>query len=131
MTIKEVSEKFNITQDTLRYYEREGLINAVPKEHGIRNYGPKEIDNVEFVVCMRGAGVSIETLKKYIKLISQGDETAEERRNLLIQERSKLKAKLEDMQNAFEKLNYKIDIYYSTVKPKEKEMINSNLKKTK
>ena len=57
MTIKEVAEKFNITADTLRFYEKEGLIRNVPRVNGIRNYGERELGNIEFVICMRGAGI--------------------------------------------------------------------------
>ena len=131
MTIKEVSEKFNISEDTLRYYEKEGLIHDVPRKSGKRDYGQKELDNIEFIVCMRGAGLSIEVLKEYIKLIAKGEETAEERRNLLIEERKKLKQKLDDMNKAYERLNYKIDVYYSLIKQKEQSLLGGEGKREK
>lgn len=123
MTIKEVSEKFKISEDTLRYYEKEGLIHSVPRKSGKRNYGQAELDNIEFIVCMRGAGLSIEVLKEYIKLIEKGEETSEQRRNLLIEERKKLKKKLDDMNKAYQRLNYKIDVYYSHIKGKEQSLL--------
>ncbi len=112
MTIKEVSEKYSISPDTLRFYEKEGLIRPVTRQNGIRQYGQKELDNIEFVLCMRGAGLTVEVLSKYIKLFDQGDNTIEERRQILIEEREKLKQKIDDMNKAYEKLNYKIDNYY-------------------
>ncbi|MDE6189162.1 MAG: MerR family transcriptional regulator [Clostridia bacterium] len=124
MTIKEVSEKYNISQDTLRYYEKVGIIRPVTRKNGIRNYGEQEIANIEFVVCMRGAGLSIDVLVEYLKLYDQGDETQAARRQLLIDEREKLKAKIEQMNAALEKLNYKIDVYYKEIVEKEKVMLN-------
>ncbi len=121
MTIKEVSEKFNISQDTLRYYEKIGLISKVPRKSGIRNYGEEELKNIEFVICMRNAGLSIEALAEYLSLFKEGDKTIELRRNILIRERDKLALKIEDMKKAYERLNYKIDVYYSVILQKEKE----------
>lgn len=123
MTIKEVSEKYGISQDTLRYYEKVGIIRPVTRKNGIRQYGDQELANIEFVICMRNAGISIDVLIKYIKLFDQGDETASARRQLLIDEREKLIEKIEEMNKALERLNYKIDVYYSEIMEKEKELI--------
>lgn len=119
MTIKEVSEKYGLSQDTLRYYEKVGIIKPVPRKNGIRQYGPQELANIEFVQCMRSAGVSVEVLIKYIKLFDQ-EGTEKARKQLLIDEREKLKSKIADMNAALEKLNYKIDVYYKEIVKKEK-----------
>lgn len=123
MTIKEVSEKYNISQDTLRYYEKEGIILPVTRKNGIRNYGEKELGNIEFVICMRNAGLSVEVLKEYLKLFEQGKDTEKERRQLLINEREKLKKKISDMNEALERLNYKIDVYYQEMVEKERVLL--------
>lgn len=128
MTIGEVSAKFNVSEDTLRFYEKVGLIPPVPKVGGKRNYGEKELNGIEFVMCMRGAGLSIEVLKEYIDLSKQGDATAEQRRNLLIKEREKLKNKLDDMNKAYERLNYKIDVYYTKILEREKKLLKGGEK---
>lgn len=113
MTIKEVSEKYNLSTDTLRYYEKEGLVGPVKKtQSGIRDYSEKDLQRISFVKCMRGASVSIEVLKKYIALYDKGDKTKEERKRLLEEQREILKEKIEVMQQAYDKLNYKIEYFY-------------------
>ncbi len=72
---------------------------------------------------MRGAGLPVETLVQYIKLFDKGDETAEERRQLLIGQREVLKTKIADMESALERLNYKIDVYYKDILEREKKML--------
>ena len=126
MTIKEVSEKFNVSQDTLRFYEKVGLISPVPKKNGRRDYGQKDVDNLEFIFCMRSAGLPIEVLKTYIDLCKKGDSTVEQRKSILIEQRDNLKSKLDEMQKALDKLNYKIDVYYTKMVGKEKELIKAN-----
>ena len=92
MTIKEVSQKYNISQDTLRYYERVGLIPTVARTSGgIRNYTENDLGWVENAICMRNAGVPIEALIEYVKLYQEGDETFEARRQLLQEQLDALK----------------------------------------
>ena len=81
MTIAEVSKKYDISQDTLRYYERIGLIPPVPRtKSGIRNYDEASCGWVELMKCMRKAGVQIEALIEYVDLFQQGDATLEARK---------------------------------------------------
>lgn len=122
MTIKEVSEKFNISADTLRYYEKEGLIQDVPRVSRRRDYGQKEIDLISFVICMRSAGLPIEVLKEYLSLVRQGDKTIKKRFDMLVNQREILKTKIDEMNAAFDKLNYKINSYNSMMLKAEKKL---------
>ena len=106
MTIKEVSETYDISADTLRYYERIGMIPEVTRTAGgIRDYQESDLGWVELVICMRKAGLPVEALIEYVKLYQEGDETFEARLQLLSEEREKL-----------EELNYKISKYEEAVK---------------
>ena len=94
MMIGEVSKQFDITEDTLRYYEKIGLIRDVKRQNGIRSYDENDILTIEFIICMRSAGLSIEFLSQYLTLLRSGDETIDERKNLLIEQRKLLKTSL-------------------------------------
>lgn len=112
MTITEVSKKYDISQDTLRYYERIGLIPAVNRtKGGMRDYSEESCAWIELAKCMRSAGIPIEALIEYCALAQQGDQTITARKELLVEERTKLLEKMEDMKKTLDKLNYKIDIY--------------------
>jgi len=112
MKIREVSQKYGLTQDTLRYYEKIGLLDYVKRDsQGNRDYQEEDLQRLEFVRCMRDAGLSIQVLQKYLQLYSQGDETIEERKTLLIQQRDELIKKQEMIQTSLDKLNYKIKNY--------------------
>ena len=91
MTIAEVSKKYDLTADTLRYYERIGLITGVPRnKNGIRNYDERSCKRIEFIKCMRNAGVEIEILIEYMTLLDKGKTTVEARKKLLEEQREKL-----------------------------------------
>ena len=84
VTIKEVCEQYGLTHDTLRYYERVGVIPEVTRTAGgIRDYQEEDIKWVENAVCMRDAGVPVEMLIEYVRLFQLGDETITARANLL------------------------------------------------
>ena len=123
MTIAEVSKKYELTQDTLRYYERIGLIPSVRRSSGgIRKYAEEDLKWVEFIKCMRGAGLPVEVLIEYVTLFQKGDETKQARKELLIEQRDLLKSRIDEMQKTLERLNYKISTYYETISEKEKEL---------
>lgn len=114
MTIKEVSKMYNLSPDTLRFYERKGLIGPVKKTSGgIRDYEEDDLKRIEFIKCMRSAEIPVIVLKEYVDLFSAGDETIKERRKLLEEQKHILEEKIAKMQEAYEKLNKKIDMYYS------------------
>ena len=122
MTISEVSRKYNITADTIRYYEKEGLIPAVPRDkNGIRDFDENSCGWIEFIKCMRSAGLEIETLKRYVSLFRQGTATLKERKILLIEQREKLLKKQENIKATLDRLNYKIEKYEEIEKGKLKD----------
>lgn len=98
MTIAEVSKKFGLTADTLRYYERIGLIPPVRRSSsGIRDYDEKDCNWVEFIKCMRGAGLPVEMLIEYVALFGQGHDTIAARKALLVEQRQQLAEKIVTM----------------------------------
>lgn len=120
MTIKEVSEKYDLSADTIRYYERIGLIPHVPrKENGIRDFDEASCGWIEFAKCMRGAGVQVETLIDYVSLFFQ-EGTEEARKDILVEQRARLQEQLEALQATMERLDYKISHYDEILKCSEK-----------
>lgn len=112
MTIAEVSRKYGISADTLRYYEKIGLIPRVGRnKSGIRNYNDEDCRWIEFIRCMRSAGLPIDALTRYIELFQKGESTAEKRKLILISERDKLEKRISELRDTLDRLNYKIESY--------------------
>ncbi|MCI5911461.1 MAG: MerR family transcriptional regulator [Oscillospiraceae bacterium] len=117
MTIKEVSEKFDISQDTLRYYERVGMIPPVTRTaSGIRDYQESDLGWVELAICMRSAGLPVEALIEYVKLTQEGDKTIEARLQLLSEQRESLIEQQKKINDTLKRLDYKISRYEEAVK---------------
>lgn len=117
LTIKEVSEKYGISTDTLRYYEKVGVIPPVTRTvGGIRDYCESDISWVENAKCMRAAGLSIEFLIEYQKLYNEGDSTFKARLDLLREQRNLLLIQKQQLEETLVKLNFKISRYEEAIK---------------
>lgn len=124
MKIAEVSERYGLSADTLRYYERIGLIPHVSRsDNGIRDYGELDIRRVEFIKCMRSAGLSIEVLIEYMDLVQRGDETVETRKEILREQRDLVAARIQEMQKTLELLDHKIRVYENIILTKEQAIV--------
>lgn len=123
MTIAQVSKEYGLSADTLRYYEKIGLIPPVPRNFGgNRDYDESSCKWIEFVKCMRGAGLPVDTLVRYVQLFAQGDETIEERKAILREQRDRIAAEVEEKQKVLARLNGKLDVYEELLLRKEREL---------
>jgi DNA-binding transcriptional MerR regulator len=117
MTIKEVCEKYDITPDTLRYYERVGVIPEVHRtKGGIRDFTEDDVAWVENAICMRSAGVPVEMLIEYVRLFQEGDGTFQARRDILAEAREEIQKQLDKYQATMDRINYKISKYDEAIK---------------
>jgi DNA-binding transcriptional MerR regulator len=124
MNIAAVAAKFDLTQDTLRYYEKVGLIPKVKRTSGgIRNYTEYDCGWIDFIKCMRNAGVQVDSLVEYVRLFEQGDSTADMRKQILVRERDRIATQVAEIQCTLDRLNAKIERYEKDIIPAEKELL--------
>ena len=123
MKIAEVSKRYGISTDTLRYYERIGILQGIPRNaSGIRDYNEANCKTVEFVKCMRDAGMSIEALTEYMDLFYRGDETMERRKAILQSQREDIRRRIVELEDALGRLDYKID-HYEDIMEHERDIL--------
>ncbi|SEK72103.1 DNA-binding transcriptional regulator, MerR family [Streptococcus equinus] len=120
MNIKKVSEQTGVSADTIRYYERIGLLPRVRRnKSGIRDFSEQDIATLEFIRCFRRAGMSVESLIEYMNLVEQGEGTEEARMHLLQEQRDKLDARIDELLATRKRMDYKIKNYQSILLEKE------------
>lgn len=123
MTITQVGKTYELTPDTLRYYERIGLIPEVNRnKSGVRDYTEEDCKWVEFIKCMRSSGLRIEVLIEYVTLFKKGEETLEARKEILIEQRKQLIEKKNAIEETINRLNIKIERYDDLVISSEKNL---------
>ena len=112
MTIQEVCLKMGLTQDTLRYYEKVGMIPPVGRTAGgTRNYEDEDLRWISLAKCLRAAGLPVQAIVEYVHLFRLGDETVSDRLDLLKTQKEALLDQRRKMDEAIEKLEYKISRY--------------------
>ena len=120
MTISEVAKKYDMTPEGLRYYERIGLLPAVGRnKNGIRYYSEEDCNWIEFIKCMKGAGLSIESLIEYVRLFKD-ESSLEARRALLEEEYERLMIKIKEMQTVAIRLEGKLKYYDDKIEKRDK-----------
>lgn len=111
-TIREVTQKYDITTSTLRYYEKEGLLPVINKaKNGQREYTNGDLEWLEIIICMRKTGMGIAYIKRYIQLCHQGDDTIKERYQIFLNQKKIIEDKMLELENNMKKINHKIDWY--------------------
>lgn len=110
MTISEVSKKYDISQTTLRYYEKIGILTDIERDkNGIRNYKESDCKKLETVIAMRELNIPLEQMKEYIDLCRMGESAKEVRKDMLIKYSKSLVCKMNSIQHSLENLNNKIE----------------------
>lgn len=125
MKINEVSQQFNLSIDTLRYYEKIGLLDKVDKENGIRNYKEKDLERLEFIVCMKQSGMTLETIRQYFELLTEGDKTLEGRLELLEKQQIAALKQMNELQKSMNYLEFKINLTKDRMKAHDKVEANN------
>lgn len=123
MNIKKISEISGVSADTIRYYEKIALIPPVKRnKNGVREFDDEDLKWIKFTRQMRNAGLSIEGLTHYLALFSEGRHTVPERKQLLSEQIAVLREKINDMTEAVERLEYKLDHYDEHILPTEERL---------
>ncbi len=111
-TIKQISEKTNLTEHTLRYYDREGLIPFISRTNsGIRQFSEDDLEWIHLICCLRNSGMPLQEIKEFMQMCLQGAELLEERKALLVKHRTRILNEVKNLENSLGIINYKIDHY--------------------
>ena len=125
MTIREIAAKTNMSTDTLRYYERIGLLPPVPRNAaGIRNYDEYFVSFINFIKKLKASGMSLEHIIDYIRLAEMGDATIQERKKLLAEARETLLDKINSLQLVAELADYQLRNYENLLQPETYALLN-------
>lgn len=111
-TMKEVTIKTGISAHTLRFYEKEGVVPFVKRDkNGNRIYDEKNLKWLEFMLCLRATGMTLADIKHYVELYKNGDSTIQERKQMMLNHKTKIDEQIMKSYKYLEKINYKLALY--------------------
>ncbi|MGM0215801.1 MerR family transcriptional regulator [Enterococcus sp. AZ109] len=110
MNIKEASQKLGLSADTIRYYEKVGMIPPVNRRNnGIRDFTEADLCWLTFAKEMRSSGLSIEASIKYIQLFNTGgDDTITQRKEILLEQRQLMQEKMQELEASIHALDLRV-----------------------
>ncbi|HBG56284.1 MAG TPA: MerR family transcriptional regulator [Ruminococcaceae bacterium] len=112
LSIKEFSQKTNVSEYTLRFYEKEGVLPFVNRtDSGRRVYNEQNLEWIEFITALRETGMSLSEIKRYVNLYKQGNSTIPERKQMMLDHKAKVQKQLSQTLKYLEKVNYKLALY--------------------
>ena len=122
-TIKEVAEKMDISEHTLRFWAKSGFFPFVKRnQNNIRQFSDNDLEWVRIVKCLRSVGTENKAIKRYIDLCIVGDSTIEERYKIILGTKEKALMQMDELKKQLAILEYKENFY--------KNLIKNNLKDT-
>lgn len=119
-TIKQIAEKFSLTPYTLRYYEKEGLLPHVRRDRrGNRLFSETDVEWLTLICCLRDTGMSVSEIKRYGQLCQEGDAYIGDRRQMILDHKKTVEAKIAKMRQYLVKIEAKLQYYDELVKGKK------------
>lgn len=111
-TVKEVSGRTGLSVSTLRYYDSEGLTPQITRSSGgVRQYTQEDVCWLELICCLKHSGMALEDIRRFMGLCLGGEETAEERREILLEQRKLIGRKIEQLQCSLKLIECKLEHY--------------------
>ncbi|MBE7718869.1 MerR family transcriptional regulator [Lacrimispora indolis] len=111
-TIKQVSERTNLSAHVLRFYEKEGLLSHINRsKSGIRNYSEDDLEWLGLICCLKNTGMSLKQIKEFMDLSAEGGKTLKQRCDILIEHKKNVEDQIQEMNKHLEKVSHKIDHY--------------------
>lgn len=108
MKIREVSQKYNVSETTLRYYEKVGLFDEVKRVNKVRDYDEKDIERLSLIMSLKKVGLHIEAILQYLYLTKDGEQTVNERLCILSKQRQELMDQIHKYQKSLDCLDFLI-----------------------
>lgn len=113
-SIGEVSSILNLPVSTLRYYDKEGLLNNVERtQGGIRLFKDEDIAHLNMLECLKKTGMSLKDIKLFFDWCAEGDSTIGNRYQMFLNQKAEIESQIQELQHTLDVINYKCE-YYKT-----------------
>ena len=115
-TVGEMAKLLGVAPSTLRYYDQEGLLPFVERSsNGIRVFKDADYEWLQVIECLKKTGMPLKDIREFIRMAMQGDETIDERLELIVRQREAVRKQMEELQQTLETLDFK-QWYYETAR---------------
>ena len=116
MPIAEAAAQTGYSAETLRFYEREGLLPNIRREGGKRRYSPDDLRTLRLVDCLKKTGMPLREIRRYLALIPQGERSLPQRLEMMRRQQESVGKQLDELQAFAEHIAFKVWLYETALK---------------
>ena len=121
-SIQDVSKKTGLSAHTLRYYEKEGLLTHVERSPGgFRQYTDGDLEALGLICCLKNSGMSLQEITRFVALTHEGEQTLQERVEMLRKHRENVSVRMAEMQKYLDKVTWKLNFFTEKLRAYEQK----------
>lgn len=123
-TIGQIAEMFQLPVSTIRYYDKEGLFPDLKRSSGIRQFGPKEIESLRVIECLKKSGLEIKDIKLFMEWCSKGSDTYAQRRELFLRRKEIVEQEIAKLERVLDMIRFKCWYYEQAMQDGNEDHLN-------
>lgn len=115
-TIGQISNMFDLSISTIRYYDKEGLLLNLERKSGIRKFTDRDVETLRVIECLKKSGLEIKEIRHFMELCQKGSSTYQERKQIFEDQKKIVLSEIERLKNTLDMLNFKCWYYEKAIK---------------
>ncbi len=125
-SISQVAKMMGVTPSTLRYYDQEGLLPHIKRVNGMRVFEDEDFRWLRVLNCLKNTKMPIKKIRKYVELAQKGDETLQERYQLIQEQKEYILSQIQEYQYYLQEIEYKEWYYQQAIQAGSEESVKKH-----
>ena len=124
-TIGQVAKLTGLSISTIRYYDKEGLLNGINRKSGIRSFNDKDLNKIRVIECLKNSGMLIKEIRDFMKLCEEGDSSLNERYNFFLDQEKKVQDQIKSLNQTLKLIKFKQWYYLKAISDNTESIVKN------
>lgn len=124
-TIGQVTKLTGLSISTIRYYDKEGLLNVINRKYGIRSFNDKDLNTIRVIECLKNSGMLIKEIRDFMKLCEEGDSSLNERYNFFLDQEKKVQDQIKSLNQTLKLIKFKQWYYLKAISDNTESIVKN------
>lgn len=124
-TIGQVAKLTGLSISTIRYYDKEGLLNGINRKSGIRSFNDKDLNTIRVIECLKNSGMLIKEIRDFMKLCEGGDSSLNERYNFFLDQEKKVQDQIKSLNQTLKLIKFKQWYYLKAISDNTESIVKN------
>lgn len=124
-TIGQVAKLTGLSISTIRYYDKEGLLNGINRKSGIRSFNDKDLNTIRVIECLKNSGMLIKEIRDFMKLCEEGDSSLNERYYFFLDQEKKVQDQIKSLNQTLKLIKFKQWYYLKAISDNTESIVKN------